>query len=238
MTTPRPLPRLQLRWLAHARSGDKGNTANVGLIALEPELYPILVKEVTAARVARHFKGMVSRRGAVRAPQPQRAQLSPARRAGRRRHHLAQDRCPGQGVFDGAAADGGPGAAGDRPAVRAPLDERLLLDTARDGGILTLTLNRPDKRNALSSALVERCMDALGLGRSRRRGPGRGAERRGEGFLRRRRSGGAACFAGRSRRRRTRRPRFVWEPLFTRMRSLPKPVIAVVRGRSWPAAPD
>jgi hypothetical protein len=27
---------LQLRYLAHARSGDKGNTANVGLIALEP----------------------------------------------------------------------------------------------------------------------------------------------------------------------------------------------------------
>jgi hypothetical protein len=51
---------VQLRWLAHARSGDKGNTANVGLIALEAELYPILVREVTAARVARHFRGMVS----------------------------------------------------------------------------------------------------------------------------------------------------------------------------------
>ena len=51
---------VQLRWLAHARSGDKGNTANVGLIALEPELYPILAREVTTARVARHFKGMVS----------------------------------------------------------------------------------------------------------------------------------------------------------------------------------
>jgi hypothetical protein len=53
--------RLQLRRLAHARSGDKGNTANVGLIALEPDLYPLLVREVTAARVARHFRGMVSR---------------------------------------------------------------------------------------------------------------------------------------------------------------------------------
>src|SRR5215207_6637610 len=52
--------KVQLRWLAHARSGDKGNTANVGLIALEPELYPILAREVTTARVARHFKGMVS----------------------------------------------------------------------------------------------------------------------------------------------------------------------------------
>lgn len=52
--------RIQLRWLAHARSGDKGDTANVGLIALQPEWYPILVKEVTQARVARHFKGQVS----------------------------------------------------------------------------------------------------------------------------------------------------------------------------------
>jgi len=52
---------LQLRWLAHARSGDKGNTANVGLIALEPELYPLLAREVTVARVRKHFKGMVSR---------------------------------------------------------------------------------------------------------------------------------------------------------------------------------
>jgi hypothetical protein len=34
--------------LAHARSGDKGDTANVGLIALKDEFYPILVREVTA----------------------------------------------------------------------------------------------------------------------------------------------------------------------------------------------
>ena len=55
-----PRPRLQLRWIAHARSGDKGDTANVGLIALEPEYYPILQRQVTTARVVRHFKGMVS----------------------------------------------------------------------------------------------------------------------------------------------------------------------------------
>ena len=54
-------PRVQLRWLAHARSGDKGNTANVGLIALHPELYPLLAREVTVARVRRHFRRMVSR---------------------------------------------------------------------------------------------------------------------------------------------------------------------------------
>lgn len=52
---------LQLRFLAHARSGDKGNTANVGLIALEPEWYDLLRRQVTVARVRKHFRGMVSR---------------------------------------------------------------------------------------------------------------------------------------------------------------------------------
>ena len=50
---------VRLLELAHARSGDKGDTANVGLIARKPEHYPVLVKQVTAARVARHFKGMI-----------------------------------------------------------------------------------------------------------------------------------------------------------------------------------
>ena len=41
--------------LAHARSGDKGDTANIGLIAREPRYYPVLVREVTADRVKAHF---------------------------------------------------------------------------------------------------------------------------------------------------------------------------------------
>src|SRR2546428_577913 len=56
----RGMKRIRLLDIAHARSGDKGDTANVGLIAVKPEYYPILVKHVTAARVARHFKGMIS----------------------------------------------------------------------------------------------------------------------------------------------------------------------------------
>ena len=50
--------KIQLLRLAHARSGDKGDTANVGLIALRPEFYPVLVREVTAARVKEHFRGI------------------------------------------------------------------------------------------------------------------------------------------------------------------------------------
>jgi hypothetical protein len=52
--------KVQLVKLAHARSGDKGDTANVGLIALKEEYYPLLVREVTAERVKQHFTGMVN----------------------------------------------------------------------------------------------------------------------------------------------------------------------------------
>jgi len=50
--------RVSLTKLAHARSGDKGDTANIGLIALRQEYYPVLVREVTAARVKEHFDGI------------------------------------------------------------------------------------------------------------------------------------------------------------------------------------
>ena len=52
------MARVKLVKLAHARSGDKGDTANVGLIALKPEYYPILVEQVTASRVKAHFRGI------------------------------------------------------------------------------------------------------------------------------------------------------------------------------------
>ena len=50
--------KVRLTKLAHARSGDKGDTANVGLIALREEWYPLLAREVTASRVKEHFRGI------------------------------------------------------------------------------------------------------------------------------------------------------------------------------------
>jgi hypothetical protein len=50
--------KLQLIRIAHARSGDKGDTGNVGLIARKPEYYPIIKKYVTAEVVKRHFEGI------------------------------------------------------------------------------------------------------------------------------------------------------------------------------------
>jgi hypothetical protein len=52
------MARVKLVRIAHARSGDKGDTANVGLIALKPEYYPLLVEKVTAERVKEHFAGI------------------------------------------------------------------------------------------------------------------------------------------------------------------------------------
>lgn len=49
------MSKIQLRQIAHARSGDKGDVANIGLIALKPEDYAILCREVTAQRVKQHF---------------------------------------------------------------------------------------------------------------------------------------------------------------------------------------
>lgn len=52
------MAKVKLLKLAHARSGDKGDTANVGLIAYKPEYYPLLTEQVTAERVKEHFTGI------------------------------------------------------------------------------------------------------------------------------------------------------------------------------------
>ena len=52
--------KIPLARIAHGRSGDKGDTANVGIIAYRPEHYPLLVREVTAVRVKAHFGPLVS----------------------------------------------------------------------------------------------------------------------------------------------------------------------------------
>ena len=53
------MARVQLVHLAHARSGDKGDTANVGVIAYDPAHYDLLKKQLTAERVKAHFGDLV-----------------------------------------------------------------------------------------------------------------------------------------------------------------------------------
>jgi hypothetical protein len=55
--------RVPLSRIAHTRSGDKGDTCNIGVIALDERHYPVLAREVTAERVKRHFGEFV--RGGV-----------------------------------------------------------------------------------------------------------------------------------------------------------------------------
>ena len=50
--------KVRLLELAHARSGDKGNRVNIGLIALNPEAYKVLAREVTPELVKQHFAGI------------------------------------------------------------------------------------------------------------------------------------------------------------------------------------
>lgn len=51
--------KVPLSELAHTRSGDKGDTANIGVIAWRERDYPVLLREVTAARVKEFFGPMV-----------------------------------------------------------------------------------------------------------------------------------------------------------------------------------
>jgi hypothetical protein len=53
------VPRVPLAAIAHTRSGDKGDTCNIGVIALDPIHYPTLLREVTAERVRDHFGSLV-----------------------------------------------------------------------------------------------------------------------------------------------------------------------------------
>ena len=50
---------MKLRQLAHSRTGDKGNTSNISVIAYDPADYERLRREVTAERVKQHFADVV-----------------------------------------------------------------------------------------------------------------------------------------------------------------------------------
>jgi hypothetical protein len=51
---------VMLQHIAHCRSGDKGNTANIAVFAYEPELYPLLVEQLTAERVKAFYNGAIT----------------------------------------------------------------------------------------------------------------------------------------------------------------------------------
>jgi len=50
---------MKLREIAHSRTGDKGDTSNISVIAYDAGYYPLLLKQVTSERVRAHFAGVV-----------------------------------------------------------------------------------------------------------------------------------------------------------------------------------
>ena len=52
--------KVMLQHLAHCRSGDKGNTSNISVIAYEPEFYPLLKQQLSAEKFKAHYAGVVT----------------------------------------------------------------------------------------------------------------------------------------------------------------------------------
>ncbi len=51
--------KVKLQHVAHARSGDKGDTSNIAVFAYEPELYPLLLEQLTADRFKAFYAGAI-----------------------------------------------------------------------------------------------------------------------------------------------------------------------------------
>jgi hypothetical protein len=51
---------MRLRRIAHSRTGDKGDTSNISVIAYDPADYALIARKVTAERVRAHFAGLVT----------------------------------------------------------------------------------------------------------------------------------------------------------------------------------
>src|SRR5207249_3490879 len=157
---------------------------------------------------------------AVRAAQPPRPELPAAWRARRRRYHLAQDRRPGEGVFHRA------------PASRAgapQMSDRVL--AALEGGVLTATLNRPEKKNAIDTPMIDallKLLDQADLDAAVRVVAVRGA---GSDFCAGMDLHELLASADKSVEE-NRQAALRFAEIFLSMRRLPKPVVAVVRGRA------
>src|SRR5207244_2245049 len=153
---------------------------------------------------------------AVRAAQPPRPELPAAWRARRRRYHLAQDRRPGEGVFHRP------------PASRAgapQMSDRVL--AALEGGVLTATLNRPEKKNAIDTPMIDALLtllDQADLDAAVRVVAVRGA---GSDFCAGMDLNELLASADKSVEE-NRQAALRFAEIFVRMRRIPKPIVAVV----------
>lgn len=51
---------MKLRDIAHIRTGDKGDTSNISVIAFDPADYPLLLRQLSAERVAEFFASVIT----------------------------------------------------------------------------------------------------------------------------------------------------------------------------------
>ena len=189
------MPMIRLVDLAHARSGDKGDTANIGVVAYDPRDWELLRQTLTPERVKAHFgklvQGPVERfelprlhalnfllhgalggggtvslmtdaQGKVLSTALLRMELEVPTEVSERvrgRGRLPAER-------EGPAPGGRPPTPHATPAPGGPPPsgeagpENLLVEW-REGGVLRLTLNRPDRRNAMNAGLVRGLLAAL-----------------------------------------------------------------------------
>jgi hypothetical protein len=133
------MSRVPLIRIAHGRSGDKGDTVNVGVIARREGLYPVIAREVTAERVQQHFGDMV--KGRV-----ERFELPNVWALNFLLHQ---------------ALDGGGTVSLMTDAQGKTFSTALLRRVSSAEHITTLLLNRPEKRNALDELTMRELAAAL-----------------------------------------------------------------------------
>lgn len=248
--------RVPLLALAHARSGDKGNTANVGVIAYDEEDYPLLLRQLTAERVKSHMgalvQGPVERfelpnlhalnfllHGALGGggtlsllTDAQGKVLSSALlRMEIEVPDAVARRVRGRGRYPGARdAAGQPGArAGRRNDQAAPGPDRAWVLSQTTDGVARVALNRPESRNALHSPMIEELLAELarlGADPAVRVVALRGAE---GNFCAGADLGELAASQSESVEAGLAQARRLGD-LFVALRRLPKPVVAVVEG--------
>ena len=131
--------KVELGRVAHARSGDKGDASNVGLIADSPALFEVIRREVTAERVREHFHEIC--RGEV-----ERFEVA---------NLLALNFLLRDSLGGGGTASLLTDAQGKTHGQLLRLEILEFASGRGRGDLLCLTLDDPERANALSPALVE-----------------------------------------------------------------------------------